>query len=310
MATNSSVVSRARRSSYSSCRLPVPPRRPEGISTQPQEEDDLELEALGPFERADLDSACGRANEVRQGLAIHAHRPQPALGLVNQLVRGCKNTDVAQAHTRGARQAFRRLCYVPNLATEVAASILFSTNSATAFSGLSCDGAMMLIADQWSPMRSLPAASFLRAVDVERAKVCKRCGTRGQSQSRFVASAAIRNRAGRPPGSPPGLLGFNWRRIVDDPFGQPRSRPPELRTARDVAARTRTRRSDPTIRNPAEGCALQGSSRVARRGWGPPPRACSQPFRRRAAYPPASGKPLPKTSARPGKSTPSRCPPH
>jgi hypothetical protein len=38
------------------------------------------------------------------------------------------------------------------------ASMLFSTNSATAFSGLSCESAMIVIAFQSSPMRSLPRA--------------------------------------------------------------------------------------------------------------------------------------------------------
>ena len=36
---------------------------------------------------------------------------------------------------------------------------LFSTNSATAFSGLLCDSAMIVIAFQSSPMRSRPPAA-------------------------------------------------------------------------------------------------------------------------------------------------------
>jgi hypothetical protein len=43
------------------------------------------------------------------------------------------------------------------------ASIEFSTNSATALSGFDCDSAMVVMAFQWSPMQSLPAAvSVLR----------------------------------------------------------------------------------------------------------------------------------------------------
>jgi hypothetical protein len=39
------------------------------------------------------------------------------------------------------------------------ASMLFSTSSAIAFKGLVCDSAMMVMAFQSSPIRSLPRAS-------------------------------------------------------------------------------------------------------------------------------------------------------
>jgi hypothetical protein len=44
------------------------------------------------------------------------------------------------------------------------ASILFSTNSATALSGLFCDKAMMVMAFQSSPIRSRPELRGLRVL--------------------------------------------------------------------------------------------------------------------------------------------------
>ena len=44
------------------------------------------------------------------------------------------------------------------------ASMLFSTNSATAFSGLLCERAIMRIAFQLSPMRNLPESAVFNAV--------------------------------------------------------------------------------------------------------------------------------------------------
>jgi hypothetical protein len=60
--------------------------------------------------------------------------------------------------------------------------MLFSTNSATALSGLACELAMMLIAFQWSAMRSLPPRAFLFVlVRAELATADLGCGVEGSA---------------------------------------------------------------------------------------------------------------------------------
>lgn len=80
------------------------------------------------------------------------------------------------------------------------ASMLFSTNSAIAFRGLPCDRAMMVMAFQSSPMRSLPVVPRARRTLYDRAlfPIGGRCASAAvEGPGREAAEGCLRSSLSR-----------------------------------------------------------------------------------------------------------------